>query len=339
VQRKNYIIILSLIIIISVGVYTVTLQNKEDKLSIIDKINDLSLGKGDRNATSFPKLIELESKFNNDEIIALIKSDKYTDSTKHLLIELYFHKNDIKNKEKGKLKVLLNNKSISKNLKQTIIANVPLDIKDEQLILEIIKNDDTELAFWSLKRYYEINEQKAFDVASDILNQKRLESNPKTLSALKIYARYLGEHKDIKNYKDLEANFITKSKNIMQDSTDKQASYTALFSMSDLKSKEGILLIINDKGISNEDKVGAIDQNFMVLKEILQNNPSEAEFSAVLTAMKIFPINDLIVDIENAAGSIKDKKLVIEAESVVTFIEQNGTNANYKWLDKNEEKK
>jgi hypothetical protein len=103
--------------------------------------------------------------------------------------------------------------------------------------------------------------------------------------------------------------------------------------MSDIRSNNSIKTLLNNKNIDREVKVFAIDQNYMVLENILNSNPTTEDIYMVIDAMNKLPIKDLKDEFENLLNEVSDEELIKEINNVITLIEKEGIDANKKWLD------
>ena len=63
------------------------------------------------------------------------------------------------------------------------------------------------------------------------------------------------------------------------------------------------------------------------------NNPSEADIKAVISAMEILPILDLIEPLKNVKANINNKILEKRCDDVLVSMKLNGRKGNVQWLD------
>lgn len=329
-NRKFKLIAATLsVALLVVAALTVTANNGKGgidarKHEILSEIDRLSTGNNQIDSTQqfsfMDELLNVESAFTNDEIVDLIKDVSHIDTTKLMLLDLYFHKNSMHPNDSGDLKALLYDDRVSIDVKRKILSDASFNSDDEPLLIDLIQND-ADLAGISLKKLSFINSQRAFELSQDILNNRADESRVNISEALKAMARYLKDNQDLPNYEELEADFIA------------QSSGTDVFAKSDLQSKKAILSIIEDASYGRSEKVFAIDQNYMVLEEILMSNPNDVEIGSVLKAMEICPIIDLIEPLQEAMTTVDDPELLQRADEVIKLMEEEGSPANVKWLD------
>lgn len=304
-----------------------------EEIEILVKDGEIS-GVTDNSLLPFATAIfEREDDFNNDEILDLIKDKKKDNTTKHVLIDLYTYKNSKEGfkENRNELKKLLTDKSISNDLKVKILNEADVESTDEPLLIELVSsNENGDLAFVALKKLENVNAPKAYKIAFDILKNKENETKEKVSASLKVSAEFLKKNNDLK---EEEQKFVKLSKEIMQSQEDKFLHDSAFFAISDLNSEAGVLSIVSDPKIENSLKVFAIDQNYRAIQAILRNNPSEEEISLVIDAMYIYPISELVEDLESIKNLSENPELVHKISETITFIHANGQPSNPKWED------
>lgn len=278
-------------------------------------------------------LLERKNELNNMEIIDMISDTTNPIITREIMVDLYSIKNE-NNSDQNEIKKLLRVQNIDNRIKTRIVSSTPFDKNDVNLLKDLISEDQGILAFHSLKKLSKINDEEAYEISNKILSNYKSETNEKISAALKSTAQYLRNNKsNIKDYLDLEKNYIDSSFNIMNNTGDKFLKDSAFFSVSDLMSKEAIKSIIKNETINKEHKVLAVDQNFFALKEILNNNPSKEDIEIVVEAMELLPITDLVEDLEKVIDDVSDADLQQRALKVLEYMKLSGIKANQKWLD------
>jgi len=302
------------------------------KKQLIDELNFLTSTfkeEGDINALIpfVSVLFQRKDEFEDSDFINVIKDDVSTITMKEIMVDLYAVKNENKSNGDEKIKQLLKEKNIDKEIKARIVANSEFSNNDINTLEVLIQEDDGILAFKSLKQLAKIDDEKAYIISSRILSNYKYESKEKVMASLKSTAKYLKHNKD----KDLENEFIKLSFEIIENNDDNVLKDAALFSVSDLMSKDAISEIIKNKSVDRELKVFSIDQNFMTLKDILINNPTESDIEIVVEAMELMPIVDLLEDIEKVMDNIKDKNLQQRCKAAIENTKLNGHKGNEKW--------
>jgi hypothetical protein len=276
-------------------------------------------------------LQEKKSDFSSEQMVEQIKATKNSLDTKFILLDVFLHNNET-NRANEAFKQLLVDRDIDETLKRMIISSLKFDTNDEELLIQFITDGGDDLVFASLKQLSRINSEKAYELSYEILKNKENESAAAISAALNAYSMFLKENKDMDQYQKFESVFIEISKDLLKGRKGQTLAETAFFSLSDLMSENGIFTIL-DSHIELQSKSYAVDQNYSVLKDVLANDPSEQEIKLVLKAMKIYPIRDLIEELEAAIVEVSDPELKAEAKIVLEDMKENGHAANLKWTD------
>jgi hypothetical protein len=318
---------------------------KLSKDKIVDEVNLLTKGNGkneisDSGLIAFTAaLVEKEEEFTNKELINLVVDSNNSVSAQTLYVDVYLHKNKDDIKAKKEIKEILKHKNVNKIVKTKVVAESDFDSTDKLQLIEFIQGDNQELGQWSLKKLLKVDAETAFNLSNEILLNKEGKSDQLVSGALQTTAKYIKSKKNKKEYKELEKDFLEMSKSIMKDSKDSKGSKdtiiydSAFFAISDLMSENSLVSVLNDPTVEEQLKVFTIDQNFMVLEDILKNDPTDEEVEMVVKAMEILPIKDLADPLENMIGKVQDKDLEVRIQQVLKDMNEKGINANKKWLD------
>ncbi|MFN7253431.1 MAG: hypothetical protein ACK4M9_22060 [Anaerobacillus sp.] len=274
-------------------------------------------------------LQEKKSEFSSEQMVEQIKSTKNTMDTKFILLNVFLHNNEIDSTNEA-FKQLLVDTDLDETIKPMIISSLEFDTNDEELLIQFITDGGDDVAFASLKQLSRINSEKAYELSYEILKNKENEPAATISAALNAYSVFLKENKDIEEYSKFESVFIEICKDLLKGRKGQTLAETAFFSLSDLMSENGIFTIL-DSHLELQSKSYAVDQNYSVLKDVLVNDPSEQQLRLVLKAMKIYPIRDLVEDLEAAIVEVSDLELTEEAEIVLENMKENGQAANLKW--------
>jgi hypothetical protein len=368
VKRKKFLlagISICLTLILSVGVATanwdnilqkylakdeVALQNDVENMSneqLIDEIDSLaatidqpttlnsSSGKSNINILIpfVSELIQRKDELKDADILSIIADNNKTDITRESLVDLYALKHEA-SKDGTEIKQLLLQDEINTRVKSRIVSTANFTIEDIELLKGLIQKDDGVLAFNSLKRLSRIDSAEAYRLSESILSNIGNESNTMISAALKATANYLkdSDQSAIQKNTNLEADFINVSFRIINTSNDPILKDSAFFAISEIGSQNAITQIIKSDLVEIQLKTYAIDQNFLTLKEMLTDNPTEDEIRTVVTALELLPIVDLLDPLKNVMSNISDPDLKQRSEEVILLIKNEGINGNYKWV-------
>ena len=278
------------------------------------------------------ELFKRKDQFNDTELLNSIGDQSKQIITREIFVDMYAMKHETGSDEE--LKQLLRSNETDYQIKSRVVAVANFTTKDIDLLKELIQEDDGVLAFNSLKRLSKIKVVEAFRISEDILDNLDNESNDKISAALKATAKYLGNENYSSSLRDknLESDFIELSFNIIKSSDDPILRDSAFFAVSEIGSQNAITKIIENKFIETQLKAYAVDQNFITLKKMLTNNPTDNEVRTVTAALEIFPIIDLIEPLKEASADISDSDLKKRITEAILLTEKEGVKGNYKWL-------
>lgn len=219
---------------------------------------------------------------------------------------------------------------ISNEVKAKIVADAIFTEADVSLLKSLAEQNDDILAFQSLKTLSKVNSKEAYAISQKILPNYNSKSILKVSAAQKSTVQYLKDNKIVNR-----DSFMTSCLQIINNTQDASLKDSSVFALSGLNDEQSIIKIIQNNSIDTESKMFSIDQNFLTLNQILLNKPSEEAIQAVVTAMEILPIKDLIEPLENVKKDINDKNLEERCNDVLAKMKLEGIKGNVKSLDKN----
>lgn len=331
----------------SVESYSVdNLLDEIDKISIeIERNMNSAVFKTSDATTSvdinslIPFVTELANRkhgLNNSEIVSTITDKSKTLTARKVMVDLYNLKNEgqLQNQE---LKLLLKDSSIENELKTKIVAASQFVKSDIDVLKELIKQDKGILGFQSLKQISRVDSSEAYAIASQILANKETATNEMLSAALKATSNYfanqeIDQSSEARKTKELD-RFIDEGLNIMKSTNDPILSDSAFFSISNSKSEKAIIKIINDETIEISLKAHAIEQNYYILRDILNNSPSSSEIKTVAEGMKILPVLDLKEPLEKVLTQIEDVEMINIINEALNRIDESGIKGNLKYND------
>lgn len=303
-------------------------------------VNELNLSDANSEIIPFANaLVERKDKLNDKDIIDKIKNPELKAETKAILIDVINSKESyLNNKDTQKLLKDILKDNVDGDIKNKIISISKFDINDIDLLKEFIDNGG-ETAFHALNALGKVDIAQAYEISRDIISNKKNKSSEEIKGAILNSCKYFKENNKNnknnigKNVSEEEKKLYEELIYIFNESDDKNIKDASIFSMSDTRSPIAIKEILNQKNIDKDVRLFAIDQNYMILEEILKNNPSEDDIYMVISAMKELPINNLKDEFDNILSNISNDKLKKEINNVIDIINLQGRDGNEKWLD------
>mgnify|MGYP000748957402 CR=1 FL=1 len=297
---------------------------------LIEEINSFSSDVSNSELIPFvSELFERKNELNDKDILSKIKDNSNSVRTQEIMVDLYIEKKEGIS-DQSEIKQLLKDTTIRKEVKSRIVLNSKFDNGDLELLKELIVENKDILAFNSLKKLSKVNKREAYLISKEILSNLESESKLRISAAQKSAAKFLRSSDDTKAKKE----FISQTMKIIDNSeTDLMLKDSSVFALSEIMSKESIIAIIKSESIDKELKAFSIEQNYHVLKKMLQTAPSEDDIRIVIKAMEILPIVDLYDDLKDVNATIKNQDLKNRCSKVIDTIKVNGIKATQKWLD------
>lgn len=273
------------------------------------------------------------NEFDNTEIINYIKDKEIQPYTKEIFADLYIIKNqEAHDVSYDDLEILLNNKDIEDSVKQRIIINGRFEKKDVNLLKEFIQKGDL-TAFYALKQLSKVDNSEAYNISTDILLDYNNKSEYEISSACSSIAGYLRYNDKIGLYKENEEkNFLDTCLNIFNVTDNVTIRDSIAFSISEIQSEQSIKYLLTNFNLDREIKAFVIDQNYIALKTILNNNPTDEDINMVIEAMGILPIKDLVKELDESIEKTSNESIRLKGENIIKYMNEEGREANEKWI-------
>lgn len=83
-----------------------------------------------------------------------------------------------------------------------------------------------------------------------------------------------------------------------------------IFALSDLYNEEALRFIVEESGVDSGLKLFCIDQNYLVLKEMLENNPTADDIQFAVTCCNIYPVDEVVTALKAAAPASRSSVTV-----------------------------
>lgn len=271
------------------------------------------------------ELFNRKDNFNNKEIINEIKNNNNTLETKMIMVDL----NTVKNEDNlisNEMKALLGD-NIDISIKQKIITDSVFSDNDKDMLKELYLKNNDDIAFQSLKQLKKISPLEAYNISKNVLKTSNNSSYLEVSGAQKAAANYFKLSKNNKMITKEKYDFIDKCVNIIKDKDKSYLKDSSIFALSEMNDKDALFILINNKDIDDIVKTYCIDENFNIIEEILNHNPTDDDINTILDAMNINPILESVKPLNSIINNIKNIELKEKVRKTVDFINQNGVNA------------
>lgn len=120
----------------------------------------------------------------------------------------------------------------------------------------------------------------------------------------------------------------------MEESPDQTVRDSVVFSMANMKDFEALQFIVNSPDIDEILKMGAIDRNYALLRDVLLQQPSAQDVKFISNCMEILPIQELrepLLAAKSKVPALFDTQSEQQFSRAIQKIDREGIAANPKW--------
>lgn len=260
---------------------------------------------------------------SNEDLIDIILDEKNSSNLKIIVIQAinYIENRKISDINETIKKIVLNEKE------DTIIRQNAIWLLDEtdesyDILEKVVLQEDEKLAFQALKKLNNEAPERAVKIANTLIENK--EENEKLRIAIKVISAQMAESKDniekdkwVSYCLEIYEKAIAEKDTLMCD--------TVMFSLSDMYYEKALYEIIENKNVDDAIKKFCIGQNYKVIINVLENNPSKEDIEMAIKAMTLMPIDKTVYVLDDV---VKNSKINYDLEPILS---QNLEPALEKW--------
>lgn len=244
-------------------------------------------------------LFEKIDTVTDEKILQEIQNKNNSEQLRVSLIQALSHKNNGQGiNNLAPVRSLLLDENENSTVRQNAVYALIDDPISKNTVIAAVSSNDEDVAFQALKGLNIVDPELARSLADDIIEVG--EDGARLRSAIKVKSyEYQAEP-----YSTEIPEFISFCKDVYSSSSDEMTRATIVFALSDLYNEEALRFIINEDTIENSLKTFCIDQNYLVLKEMLLNNPSTDDIQFVISCCNIYPIDQVLQTLENTQSTL-----------------------------------
>lgn len=253
-------------------------------------------------------IIEKAKEIKAEDLLKQIEDENNSENLKIICVQaLDFLAKENKNfklKDTSRLETILLNEKQDSIVRQNIVWAMSTDKRTYDILESLVFEDDEYLAFQALKRLNSDAPERASDIAYKLIETE--EQNEKLRIAIKVISEQFAQSDDIKEKDEWIAYCMdvfeksSASKNdLMQE--------TIVFALSDMFYSKALYEIINNDQIDNSLKVSSIGQNYKVIIDVLEKEPSKNDIEMAIKAMTIYPIDKTVDALKSAVSKSGEK--------------------------------
>lgn len=315
-----------------------------NEMNIIIKNQDLEIGQNPNYILLYIDTLK-EKEIDDENLMSILKNEEYEDLTKYIVAQDYIAKNIDKKEEIAEfVSTIISSENINDEIKLLFINSFDLKSEEEikkeiDQLLKIIENNDEELGFNALKSLYDLDTKKAYEIANEIIDDRKNKSKHQISGALKIKSKYISEF-DLDNEEEIKEEFINLCMNYIDNTIDNKKDAdensirnSSIYVLRDLSDKNAIFKIINSENIEESEKVYCLKYNFDVVKNVLENNPSKEDIENVLKANQLRPFTDYKKGFDKLIENETDNEVIKKYQKAIKEINEKGRSGNKKYLE------
>lgn len=234
-------------------------------------------------------------------LIQEMQDSTNADMYRYFLIELSGQTNEGKGlSDLEPIREILLDPDESSIVRQNAIFALMYDEESFDILVKVVSDEDENVAFQALKAVNMIDPKTGSELADQIIKEKV--DDDRFQMAIKVKAqefqRNPGKTKDI-------SEFISLCKELYQETDDQMMRFTTMFALSDLYQKEALRFIVEEESIDDGHKTACINQNYLVLKDMLDHNPTEDDIKFAIRCSKIVAVDEVVKSLKTAMASTK----------------------------------
>lgn len=315
-----------------------------NELNIIIKNQDLEIGQNPNYILLYIDTLK-EKEIDDENLMSILKNEEYEDLTKYIVAQDYIAKNIDKKEEIAEfVSTIISSENINDEIKLLFINSFDLKSEEEikkeiDQLLKIIENNDEELGFNALKSLYDLDTKKAYEIANEIIDDRKNKSKHQISGALKIKSKYISEF-NLDNEEEIKEEFINLCMNYIDNTIDNKKDAdensirnSSIYALRDLSDKNAIFKIINSENIEESEKVYCLKYNFDVIKNVIENNPSKEDIENVLKANELRPFTDYKKGFDKLIENETDNEVIKKYQKAIKEINEKGRSGNKKYLE------
>ncbi|WXR62860.1 hypothetical protein WG909_06530 [Peptostreptococcaceae bacterium AGR-M142] len=315
-----------------------------NEMNIIIKNQDLEIGQNPNYILLYIDTLK-EKEIDDENLMSILKNEEYEDLTKYIVAQDYIAKNIDKKEEIAEfVSTIISSENINDEIKLLFINSFDLKSEEEikkeiDQLLKIIENNDEELGFNALKSLYDLDTKKAYEIANEIIDDRKNKSKHQISGALKIKSKYISEF-DLDNEEEIKEEFINLCMNYIDNTIDNKKDAdensirnSSIYALRDLSDKNAIFKIINSENIEESEKVYCLKYNFDVIKNVIENNPSKEDIENVLKANELRPFTDYKKGFDKLIENETDNEVIKKYQKAIKEINEKGRSGNKKYLE------
>ena len=261
--------------------------------SVAEAAREAELNFNEQNFMYFSTaMLERADEFTDEDLTDIASNENYSGLMRVLAIQIL---GQIHNYEfdSDDLCDLLKADNISDEIRTNIMVACNFSSKTgKELLITLANDNNPETVFQAMKQLRSVDLDAACEIADNIISNYELYHEKIVCAAILAKSKALSiENYNARATENDIAQFIQFCSDFHDEATDQVSQDTAIIGIKRLHRPEGIEAIVQNKKFDPIMQSGAIGENSVVLYQMIEEDPSEANIELVCHAMEICPIS------------------------------------------------
>jgi hypothetical protein len=296
---------------------------------LIDALDETSVSDPDRTQLIRQQLWQRRGAIQRRDLISVLTDKSRPQDSRELMVDLLAG-----TPEEAKLtddvRGLLRDSRLDSALKARIIVSYEFGHEDSALLGSLASSTEEPVAFHALKKLGEADSVAARQFALATLAGAGHSSDSKLSASYKVLVRSGALETD----RGTRSALLRHLASVLADAkTSPELCDSATFALAEMRSLDAMRILLDSPKIDRSIVAGAIDENALVIKTALEQNPDESTIALVVTAMELHPVSDIAEPLRAVRGRVKSPALGQRLEAALMHIANDGIPINPKWTE------
>jgi hypothetical protein len=296
---------------------------------LIEGFEEASVSSPDRAIRITSHLRERRREIPQSDLVSAITDTNWSQATRELMVDLLSGPIE-EARVTDEVRKLLRDRGLDPGIKARIVVSYDFDSEDAGLLTSLATGPEDEVAFHALKKLGSANPSTARRLALAALAKPDQCSDSKLSASYKVLIRSGA----IRTDRSARSTLLRHLASVIGDTkTSPQLQDSAAFALSDMRSLDALRTLLESKTTDRILRVGAVDQNAMLIKTALEQDPDEATIELAVTAMEVYPVKEIAEPLEAARGNVNSVALRERLEAALATIARDGVQLTTNWTE------
>jgi len=297
--------------------------------ALIGAFDDSNSSNPDRAVHIAQRLWQRRKDIPRRDLLQAITDEKKPQVTRELMVDLLAGSSE-EAKITDDARELLSDSRLGPALKARIVASHDFGPEDSSLLCSLASGSEDMVGFHALKKLGSADPMAARRLALAALARADECSDAKLSASYKVLVR----SRTFKSDWAARSTLVRHLSSVLADpKTSPSLQDSAAFALADMRSLDALRILLESKKADVVLRVGAVEKNAMTIETALEQDPGEATIELAVTAMEIYPVNEIASPLLAARARVKSPELRQRLDAVLVCIASEGVPLNAKWTE------